>query len=79
MSPPTLRDREGDGRQAGVTLLADYGFNAYSTLIETRLDLIDRKPDLVQRFVDASIIGWYNYLYGDNAAANAPSRSSTRK
>jgi len=21
--------------------------------------------------VDASIIGWYNYLYGDNAAANA--------
>src|SRR5439155_24303255 len=26
---------------------------------------------LVQRFVDASIIGWYNYLYGDNAPANA--------
>ena len=25
---------------------------------------------LVQRFVDASIIGWYNYLYGDNKAAN---------
>jgi NitT/TauT family transport system substrate-binding protein len=25
----------------------------------------------VQRFVDASIIGWMNYLYGDNAAANA--------
>jgi NitT/TauT family transport system substrate-binding protein len=25
----------------------------------------------VQRFVDASIIGWYNYLYGDNSAANA--------
>ena len=59
------------GKKPGVTLLADYGFNAYSTLIETRLDLIDKKPDLVQRFVDASIIGWYNYLYGDNAAANA--------
>jgi NitT/TauT family transport system substrate-binding protein len=29
------------------------------------------KPDLVQRFVDASAIGWMNYLYGDNAAANA--------
>ena len=28
------------------------------------------KPDIVQRFVDASIIGWYNYLYGDNKAAN---------
>lgn len=59
------------GKKPGVTLLADYGFNAYSTLIETRLELIDKKPDLVQRFVDASIIGWYRYLYGDNAAANA--------
>ena len=25
----------------------------------------------MQRFVDASIIGWYNYIYGDNRAANA--------
>jgi NitT/TauT family transport system substrate-binding protein len=55
----------------GVFLLADYGFNTYSTLIETRRELVEKKPDLVQRFVDASVIGWYNYLYGDNAAANA--------
>jgi NitT/TauT family transport system substrate-binding protein len=54
-----------------VILLADYGFNTYSTLIETRRELTDKKPDLVQRFVDASIIGWYHYLYGDNAPANA--------
>ena len=27
------------------------------------------KPDMVQRFVDASSIGWYNYLYGDNNKA----------
>jgi NitT/TauT family transport system substrate-binding protein len=54
-----------------VFLLADQGFSAYSTLIETRRDLVAKKPDLVQRFVDASIIGWYNYLYGDNSAANA--------
>jgi NitT/TauT family transport system substrate-binding protein len=53
-----------------VFLLADQGFSAYSTLIETRRDLVDKSPDLVQRFVDASIIGWYNYLYGDNSAAN---------
>ena len=59
------------GFKPGVILLADYGFNTYSTLIETRQDVIEKKPDLVQRFVDASIIGWYNYLYGDNAAANA--------
>jgi NitT/TauT family transport system substrate-binding protein len=54
-----------------VFLLADYGFNTYSTLIETRIALAQDKPDLVQRFVDASIIGWYNYLYGDNSAGNA--------
>jgi len=54
-----------------VFLLADRGFSAYSTLIETRRDLVDNKPDLVQRFVDASIVGWYNYLYHDNSAANA--------
>jgi NitT/TauT family transport system substrate-binding protein len=55
----------------GVILLADHGYNTYSTLIETRADLIDRNPDLVQRFVDASIIGWYHYIYGDNTAGNA--------
>ena len=59
------------GFKPGVLLLADYGFNTYSTLIETRREIVDNKPDLVQRFVDASIIGWYNYLYGDNKPANA--------
>ena len=54
-----------------VFLLADQGFSSYSTLIETRRELAEKKPDLVQRFVDASIIGWYNYIYGDNSAANA--------
>ncbi|HSR78011.1 MAG TPA: ABC transporter substrate-binding protein [Xanthobacteraceae bacterium] len=53
-----------------VFLLADEGFNTYSTLIETRRDLVNNKPDLVQRFVDASIIGWYNYIYGNNTVAN---------
>jgi NitT/TauT family transport system substrate-binding protein len=54
-----------------VFLLADLGFDPYSTLIETRSETIAKRPELVQRFVDASIIGWYNYLYGDNRAANA--------
>lgn len=54
-----------------IFLLADYGFNTYSTLIETRRELADKKPDLVRRFVEASIIGWYNYLYGNNKPANA--------
>jgi NitT/TauT family transport system substrate-binding protein len=59
------------GFKPGVILLADNGFNTYSTLIETRRDLIDKTPDLVQRFVDASIVGWYHYIYGDNSAGNA--------
>src|SRR6266576_3978743 len=59
------------GFKPGVILLADYGYTSYSTLIETRRDVIDKKPDLVQRFVDASAVGWYNYIYGDNSAGNA--------
>ena len=59
------------GFKPNVILLADAGFNTYSTLIETRRDLVEKKADLVQRFVDASMIGWYNYIYGENSAGNA--------
>jgi NitT/TauT family transport system substrate-binding protein len=58
------------GVKPKVFLLADYGFDSYSTLIQTRRELVEGKPDMVQRFVDASIIGWYNYIYGDNRAGN---------
>jgi NitT/TauT family transport system substrate-binding protein len=69
-SEPYAVEKRG-GFKPVIFLLADKGFDSYSTLIETRRDLIEKKPDLVQRFVDASIIGWYNYLYGDNKPANA--------
>ncbi len=69
-SEPFAVEKEGKFKPK-IFLLADQGFSDYSTLIETRRELVEKKPDLVQRFVDASIIGWYNYLYGDNAAANA--------
>lgn len=59
------------GFKPNVFLLADYGFSTYSTTVETRRETVEKNPDLVQRFVDASTIGWYNYLYGDNAKANA--------
>ena len=54
-----------------IHLLADHGFSTYSTLIETRTDTVKNNPDLVQRFVDASIIGWVNFMYGDRSAANS--------
>jgi NitT/TauT family transport system substrate-binding protein len=69
-SEPYEIEREGHFKP-NVFLLADYGYDSYSTTIETRRDLIARNPDLVQRFVDASIIGWVHYIYGDNGAANA--------
>ncbi|MGY6644476.1 MAG: ABC transporter substrate-binding protein [Salinarimonas sp.] len=59
------------GFTPNVFLLADQGFATYATTIETRRELVEERPDIVQCFVDGSAIGWYNYLYGDNAAANA--------
>lgn len=54
-----------------VHLLADHGFSTYSTVIEARTEMVAKQPDLVQRFVDASILGWVHYLYGDRRAAHA--------
>jgi NitT/TauT family transport system substrate-binding protein len=63
---------ENQGRfKPVVHLLADHGFSTYSTVIEARTDTVKARPELVQRFVDASIVGWVNYLYGKRAAANA--------
>ncbi|AVA22635.1 ABC transporter substrate-binding protein [Rhizobium sp. LEGMi198b] len=58
------------GWEPKVFLLADNGYSPYSTMITTQTSLVQKNPDLVQRFVSASIEGWYNYLYGDNKAAN---------
>ena len=55
-----------------VFLLADdAGYNTYAALIETTRAVIAKEPDVVQRFVNASIEGWYSYLYGDPSPANA--------
>ena len=62
---------EQQGVKPVVLLLADAGCSSYGSLIETSEKLAHEKPDLVQRFVDASIEGWYSYLYSDPAPANA--------
>lgn len=59
------------GFKPDVWLLADQGFHPYSTTIEVMKPWYDENQDVAKRFVEATIIGWYNYLYGDNAAANA--------
>jgi len=62
-------------REAGfdpvVLLIADAGFSGYGSLITASTKLLAEKPELAQRFLDASIEGWYSYLYGDPAPANA--------
>src|SRR5438309_1780266 len=62
---------EKEGVKPVVLLLADTGYSSYGGLIETSAKLMTEKPDLVQRFVDASIEGWYSYLNGDPALGNA--------
>lgn len=63
--------KEATGETPVVLLIADAGYDGYASLIGTSDKLIAEKPDLVQRFVDASIEGWYSYLYGDPSPANA--------
>ena len=62
---------EQAGGKPKVFLLADSGYASYGSVLETSAKLIAQNPDLVQRFVKASIVGWYGYLYGDPAPANA--------
>lgn len=69
-SEPFAVEREG-GFVPNLFLVADYGFDTYSTTIEVMQATIDEKPEAVTCFVEGSIKGWYNYLYGDNSAANA--------
>ena len=73
VAEPIYIENQG-GLKPVVHLLADHGFSTYSTLIEARTRTVAENPGLVQRFVDASIIGWVNYLYGDRHAADAAMR-----
>ena len=59
------------GIKPNVFLLADSGYASYAAIITTSRKLTETNPDLVQRFVDASVKGWQAYLYGDSKAADA--------
>jgi len=62
---------EKAGVKPVVLLLADAGYASYGSIIQCSLKLATEKPDLVQRFVNASIEGWYSYLNGDPSPGNA--------
>ncbi len=63
-------EKEG-GFVPDAWLIADAGYTSYSTTIQATRETVEERPEVVQCFVDGSVIGWYNYLYGDNAAANS--------
>jgi len=67
-SEPFLIEQAGGDPQ--VFLLADAGYASYGSIIETSQKLARDNPDLVRRFVDATIEGWRDYLHADNKAAN---------
>ena len=62
---------EQAGAKIDVHLVAGAGWPSYGNLVTTSAKLIKGNPDLVQRFINASIEGWYSYLYGDPSLANA--------
>ncbi len=68
-SEPFVIKQKG-GFDPVVLLVADGGYKGYSNIITAGRKIIEEKPDLVKRFVDASIEGWYSYLYEDPAPAN---------
>jgi NitT/TauT family transport system substrate-binding protein len=68
-SEPFAVERE-TGWAPDVYLIADAGYDAYSTTIQTLRPTLEERPEVVKCFVEGSIEGWYNYLYNDNSAAN---------
>jgi NitT/TauT family transport system substrate-binding protein len=59
------------GKWPVVLMISSAGFDGYASLIATSEKLVKTNPSLVQRFINASIEGWYSYLYGDPSPAFA--------
>src|SRR5579872_2487715 len=59
------------GAAPQVFPLADAGYPGYANMVLVPDSWIASRPDAVQAFVDASIEGWMDYLYGDPSPANA--------
>jgi NitT/TauT family transport system substrate-binding protein len=71
LSSEPFKVKQEGGIDAEVYLLADEGYPSYSAQVLCQNALITGSPQAVQGFVNATIEGWYTYLYGDPAPANA--------
>jgi NitT/TauT family transport system substrate-binding protein len=61
---------QASGIKPVILLLADADYGAYANIVTTSTKMVTENPDVVQRFIDASIEGWYSYLYGDPTPGN---------
>ncbi|MDG2223259.1 MAG: ABC transporter substrate-binding protein [Rubripirellula sp.] len=57
---PLLAQQEGV--EVRVLMVSDLGWNPYSSVLITSGDMIRNDPERVRRFVQATRIGWKNYL-----------------
>ncbi len=58
------------GVEPNIFLLADHGFDTYSTTIEAMENTIINRNEDIRCFINASKIGWKNYLHGDASSTN---------
>jgi NitT/TauT family transport system substrate-binding protein len=63
--------QQATGQAPEVLLIADAGFAAYNATIAISRKLATEKKELIQRFVDATLEGWAQYLKGGAAAEPA--------
>ena len=54
-----------------VFLLADQGYPSYAAMVLAPDTLIAKNPAAIRAFVEASAVGWKNYLHGDPKPADA--------
>jgi len=63
--------KEQTGKMPVVMMISDAGFDGYASIVATSDKLVQTNPDLVRRFIEASTLGWYSFLYGDPSPAFA--------
>jgi len=69
-SEPYTVEKEGKFQPA-VFLLADQGYPSYAAMVLAPDSLIAKNPEAIRAFVEASAIGWRDYLHGDPKPADA--------
>ena len=70
-APAFIRSAHAQGLTKVVHVLAEQGYESYSNVMLAQPKLVADKPELVQRFVDATAKGWASYLHGDARPGNA--------